>query len=88
MEYDVTEASRRRRLAAINSAVQSQDEKAERQRLSALYGQVWDAGELGREFEVLGFLAPYVVVKRRSDGRNGSLEFEHRPRFYFNFVLD
>lgn len=39
------------------------------------YGQVWDAGELAREFEVLGFTAPYVVVKRPSDGRKGSLEF-------------
>jgi hypothetical protein len=26
-----------------------------------------------------------VVVRRRSDGGKGSLEFQHQPRFYFNF---
>ena len=31
-------------------------------------------------------MAPYVVAKRRCDGRCGSLEFQHRPRFYFVFV--
>jgi len=38
------------------------------------------------EFHVLGFGAPYVVVQRKSDGCKGSLEFQHAPRFYFNFV--
>jgi hypothetical protein len=37
---------------------------------------------------VTGFAAPYVVVTRRADGQGGSLEFQHRPRFYFNFVPD
>jgi len=43
---------------------------------------------LGREFEVAGFMAPFVVVRRRSDGEKGSLEFQNNPRFYFNSVLD
>jgi hypothetical protein len=29
-----------------------------------------------------------VVVKRKSDGKKGSLEFTHSPRVYFNFVED
>jgi hypothetical protein len=29
-----------------------------------------------------------VVVKRKSDGVVGSLEFQHHPRFYFNFAED
>ncbi len=88
MEHDETEPVRRGRLAVINSAVESHDQETERARLAAQYGRVWDAGELAQEFEVLGFMAPYVVVKRRSDGRKGSLEFQHWPRLYFNFVLD
>jgi hypothetical protein len=88
MEYDETERIRRSRLAVINSAVESHDADAERKRLEAQHGQVWDAAQLAQEFEVLGFMAPYVVVMRRSDGRKGSLEFQHAPRFYFNFVLD
>jgi hypothetical protein len=48
----------------------------------------WDTQELGRDFEVIGFMAPFVVVRRKSDGAKGSLEFTHNPRFYFNFVKD
>ena len=48
----------------------------------------WTTEELSRDFEVLGFLAPFVVVKRRSDGAKGSLEFTHSPRFYFNWRAD
>jgi hypothetical protein len=86
--HDATEALRRRRLAEINRTVESDDVIAERQRLEARYGQLWDAAQLANDFDVLGFMAPYVVVRRRSDGRKGSLEFQHAPRFYFNLVLD
>lgn len=47
--------------------------------------QTWTTEELGRDFEVLGFAAPYVVVRRKSDGAKGSLEFKHSPRIYFGF---
>jgi hypothetical protein len=85
---DETEEIRRNRWAAINRTVESQDPKTERQRLEAQVGPIWDTVQLSAEFEVLGFMAPYAVVKRKSDGRKGSLEFQHCPRFYFNFVLD
>ena len=48
-------------------------------------GVMWDTIELQRDFEVLGFSAPYVVVKRRSDGQKGTLEFTHQPRLYWGF---
>ena len=85
---DDTEEIRRSRLVTINGAVASNDQETERKRLENQYGQVWDTEQLAAEFEVLGFMAPYVVVRRRSDGRKGSFEFQHHPRFYFNFVLD
>jgi len=50
------------------------------------YYQVWDTGELSRDFDVLGFMAPFCVVRRRVDGVKGSVMFQHRPRLYFNFV--
>lgn len=56
-----------------------------REKLEAKYGQVWTTAEMGEEFSVCGFAAPYVVVRRKSDGKKGSLEFCHSPRFYFNF---
>ena len=50
--------------------------------------QRWNTQELGRDFEVHGFMAPFVVVTRKADGVKGSLEFTHYPRWYFNFVPD
>jgi hypothetical protein len=79
---DPTEPIRRQRLAEINANPGS------REALAAQYGQVWDTEELARDFEVLGYMAPYVVVHRTADGQKGSLEFQHAPRFYFNFAPD
>lgn len=79
MEIDPTEQPRRERLAEINS------EAGERAALEERYGQVWNTDELRESFEAIGFGAPYVVVRRRSDGVKGSLEFQHHPRYYFNF---
>jgi hypothetical protein len=59
--------------------------QAERARLEALVGQVWDTTELSKDFEVLGFQAPFVVVIKKSTGEKGSLEFQHMPRFYYSF---
>jgi hypothetical protein len=60
-------------------------EPGSREYWAGKYGQVWDTGELAGEFEVLGFRAPYCVVRRRSDNQMGSVEFAHSPRFYFRF---
>ena len=79
---DPTEAIRRQQVAEINA------EPGSREALEAKYGRVWDTKELQQDFEVLSFLSPYVVVKRRSDGRKGSLRFQHNPRFYFEFQPD
>ena len=76
---DPTEPIRRAQLAEINAAPGS------REVLEAKYGQVWNTEELARDFEVLGFLAPYVVVRRKADGQLGSLAFQHVPRAYFDF---
>jgi hypothetical protein len=51
-------------------------------------GNRWDSDQLRDQFEVIGFAAPFVVVRRKSDGRKGSLEFTHSPRLYFNFIPD
>lgn len=48
----------------------------------------WTTEELIEEFEVLGFMHGFVVVKRKLDGMKGSMEFTHYPRVYFNFVAD
>ena len=50
--------------------------------------QTWTTEELREQFEVIGFLAPFLAVVRKSDGAKGSLEFRHSPRVYFNFVAD
>ena len=57
----------------------------EREELEQKFGKVWDTNELTSEYRVEGFMAPYVVVTRKEDNVRGSLEFQHRPRYYFNF---
>ena len=79
---DPTESIRRQELAEINKM------PSEREALEAKHGQVWDTGQLQEEFDVLGFMAPYIVVCRKSDGVKGSLQFQHNPRLYFNFQAD
>jgi hypothetical protein len=81
-ETDPTVAARHQRLVEINITPGS------RETLEAQHGQVWDTQQLAQDFEVLGFMAPLVVVRRRSDGTKGSLEFQHCPRFFFNFQAD
>ncbi len=76
---DETETIRRERVAEINA------EPGSRAALEARYGKVWSTDEMSEEFEPIGFMAPLIVVRRRSDGRKGSLEFQHHPRFYFSF---
>ena len=78
--FDPTESARRERLTEINA------EPGSREALEAEHGQVWSTSELTQDYEVLGFAAPLVVVRRKSDGVRGSLEFQHQPRFYFNFT--
>lgn len=79
---DVTEAIRRERLLEINA------DPGSREALEAVHGKVWTTDELRVEFEVIGFMAPVCVVRRRSDGRKGSVFFQHSPRFFFGFVPD
>lgn len=79
---DLTESIHRERLAEINAHPGSQHA------LEAEYGRVWDSRQLSEEFEVIGFLAPFVVVRRKADGVKGSLEFQHSPRLCFNFQPD
>jgi hypothetical protein len=76
---DPTETIRRALVAEIN-----QDPNG-REALEAQYGQVWDTGEMTKDFSVTGFGAPFVVVTRNSDGVKGTLQFQHNPRFYFSF---
>jgi hypothetical protein len=76
---DPTETLRRQRLAEINLVPGS------REALEAEHGRVWSTDELTEEFEVIGFMAPICVVRRRSDGQKGSVEFQHSPRYYFGF---
>lgn len=79
---DPTEFIRRQRVAEINA------EPGSREALEAQYGEVWDTNDLRRDFDVLGFAAPLVVVRRKTDGVRGSLEFQHSPRLYFHWQAE
>ena len=76
---DPTENIRREMVAYINSNA------AERAALEERYGQVWDSDEIREDFDVIGFAAPMMIVSRKSDGKQGSLVFQHSPRVYWGF---
>jgi hypothetical protein len=77
---DRTEAYRQAEVARLNREAGTRAELEER------YGQVFDTSELTELFEVYSFAAPYIFVRRKADGVEGTLEFQHMPRFYFNFI--
>ncbi len=79
---DIAESLRRERLVELNVR------PADRETLEARHGQVWDIHQLARDFVVVGFMAPFVVVRRKTDGVLGSCEFQHNPRLYFNWMED
>ncbi|TWU08874.1 hypothetical protein CA54_41130 [Symmachiella macrocystis] len=80
--HDPTETIRREQVKEINSDPNG------REVLGAKHGEVWDTSGLQQKFVVLGFMAPYVIVARKSDGQKGSLMFQGSPRFYFGWSAD
>ncbi len=87
---DPTEAPRREMQADLNAQGRAlaevfPEKDDQRAVLTAQHGQVWDTSQLQADFDVRAFRAPFVIVRRKSDGKQGSLEFMHSPRFYFNF---
>lgn len=75
---DSTEATRRVMLAAQQPAKDLADDKDRK----------YTTAEMQEHFTVVGFMAPFVVVTRKSDGKTGSMEFTHSPRVYFGFKED
>ncbi len=82
MATDTTVPLRKVLTAVINASAMDRTD------LEKIYGQVWDTEEMRRDFEVMGFGSPLVVVKRRSDGKVGSLFFQATPRLYFKWEED
>ena len=80
--YDSTETTRRRMVKEINA------NPGTREYLEQVHGKVWDTAEMQSDFSVSGFMAPLVVVRRKSDGVTGTLQFQHSPRLYYGFIED
>lgn len=81
---DTTEPIRRKIEQAINTTPFTLE------RIRELYGILdsWTTEELQQNFTVQGFLSPFVMVARKSDGQTGLVMFQHNPRIYFNFTPD
>ena len=51
--------------------------------------RVWSTDEFRQEFESIGFLSPFVVVRRKSDRVQGVMQFttmqSAHKRYYFDF---
>jgi hypothetical protein len=69
---------------ALSSIINSMAD--DREELEDIHGQVWDTNQLTQDYAVEGFAAPFVVVRRKSDGVRGTLTFQHSPRYYYDFT--
>jgi hypothetical protein len=76
---DQTEAIRKQMVAELNS---EDNAKAE---LEAKHGKIWTTSEMQEEFDALGFMAPFIIVRKLDTGERGSLMFTHSPRYYFSW---
>jgi len=79
MKHDLTSAARRALQARINFGARTREE------LEEAFPEVLSTDELTKDYHVRAFLAPFVRVVRKSDGKPGWLMFQHAPRFYFDF---
>ena len=72
----------------IETSLSPVTEASELARLEAIYGvgNVLTTQQVRDRFEVISFLAPFCDVKERATQVRGTLEFQHSPRFYFDFV--
>jgi hypothetical protein len=41
--------------------------------------------QMRERYEVKGFALGFVIVRRKSDGVEGTMDFDHMPRVYYNF---
>jgi len=63
------------------------EEKTElREHLEKDFGEVLETKELQEKYEVISFLAPFVMVKLKENGQEGTMRFTHLPRFYYDFT--
>ena len=83
---DETENERRRMVHEINSGLPSND-GSRYLSLVMEYGaeNVYDDSQVSALFEIVGFMSPFVVAVRKSDGVKGCMHFCHSPRYYFDF---
>lgn len=56
-----------------------------REALEAEHEQVWDSGQASLEFEVLGHMSPFTIVRRRFDGVIGTLNATIGRSYYFDW---
>ena len=78
---DSTEQARRELVQEVN-------QDTERAKLEEKYGEVMTTSMMQSLYDVEGFLAPFIVCRRKSDGKRGTLMFSHAPRYYFSWEED
>lgn len=76
---DPTESTRRDMVHDINNS------PGNKEQLEEQYGEVYSTAEMDEHYEITGFMAPFVVVRRRADDVKGSMMFQDNPRYYFSF---
>lgn len=74
--------------AADGADVNNTTPARSREQIEQQHGQVWDSFTLARDFDIESFAPGHgkVNVIRRADGKRGTVEYQHEPRFYWGFI--
>ena len=59
--------------------------RSRREILEAEHGKVWDNGQARLEFEVLGYMSPLTIVRRKFDGVIGTLNATMGRRYFYDW---
>jgi len=79
---ELVDEHRRIAIKAINSNPRTKEDLL---KTAAKGEEVWNEETLKKEFEVTGVLPPYIGVKRKLDGKIGTMVFQYDPLYYWGF---
>ena len=56
--------------------------------LELIYSEVFDQDEVEDRFNIIAFCPndPIIHVERKLDGSRGMMEYQDRPRYYYDFI--
>ena len=62
--------------------------RCDREELEYNWGQVWSGEELKKQFKVITFHGPFILVTEKLTAEKGTMTYQDYPRYYFGYRAD